>query len=639
MLYLLIILCELIITVACILGLNHYTFATWTIDPRPIYLLLRHWWKHLSWRYVLVLTITLFCWLVSIIICKQIFGKVHRHKLNQNKHSHGTAAWASDKDMSDLGFCYNRKELQKRPLVLLAQSNDAQVIEQRRRPDQWRYRKQGKALIGFDFASSPAHLLLVSLTRGGKGTGTITSTLLSWPDSVMVFDPKGENYANTAGYRATFSDVYRIDPVDPDGCHVNPLDWIRTDANFVNDIVNFAYILLPENPNDNQPFFDRNGRDIIVLLLMYVLWFSADKTIAGAYRVLTDNGKNFSKTFKQIGRQLAHYAGNDRLMDMALKKALNDANRFAGMAESTLESCVASALTPLSLFARPTIEIVTSETYFALEQLMDSDRPISIYITVAIADIEATAPFSRLLFSAINRRLMAKRETQAPRRHNLLMLIDEFAQLGRFKEIEQSIGVAAGYGICYILAIQSIGQLQTIYGRDNVKIFFDNSMTALLKVQDPDSTKYFSNMLGPATIVLNKANKSGDKDFIGSKSWSINTSEVGKPLMAPDEIRSKSGDRIIVIIPARKPYIGKRILFFEEKHFRGKTGLPVPVKTSAPISSVWQNQRFVYESDIVQSSSSSDASAEDSDLDLFNTLRISTEQNAEQNHVMGDVII
>jgi len=51
----------------------------------------------------------------------------------------------------------------------------------------------------------PEHVMAFALTRSGKGVGLVIPTLLSWPESVVVHDIKGENCQLTAGWRARFS--------------------------------------------------------------------------------------------------------------------------------------------------------------------------------------------------------------------------------------------------------------------------------------------------------------------------------------------------------------------------------------------------------------------------------------------------
>jgi integrase len=47
----------------------------------------------------------------------------------------------------------------------------------------------------------PQHVLGFAPSRSGKGVGWVIPTLLTWPESVLVHDIKGENWALTAGWR------------------------------------------------------------------------------------------------------------------------------------------------------------------------------------------------------------------------------------------------------------------------------------------------------------------------------------------------------------------------------------------------------------------------------------------------------
>src|SRR5690606_12578020 len=46
--------------------------------------------------------------------------------------------------------------------------------------------------------------LVTGGTRSGKGRGHVVPTLLSWSESVLVHDPKGELWRVTAGWRSSY---------------------------------------------------------------------------------------------------------------------------------------------------------------------------------------------------------------------------------------------------------------------------------------------------------------------------------------------------------------------------------------------------------------------------------------------------
>src|SRR3954447_2423825 len=69
------------------------------------------------------------------------------------------------------------------------------------------------------------HICLVSGSRGGKGTTFIVPALTTWPGSVCVVDPKGENATVTAARRGAGSEN-----CDGMGQQVHVLDPFRTAA-------------------------------------------------------------------------------------------------------------------------------------------------------------------------------------------------------------------------------------------------------------------------------------------------------------------------------------------------------------------------------------------------------------------------
>ena len=63
--------------------------------------------------------------------------------------------------------------------------------------------------------AGPEHVLCFAPTRSGKGVGLVVPTLLSWCESCVVHDIKGENWQLTAGWRSRFSHALLFDPTDP----------------------------------------------------------------------------------------------------------------------------------------------------------------------------------------------------------------------------------------------------------------------------------------------------------------------------------------------------------------------------------------------------------------------------------------
>ena len=90
----------------------------------------------------------------------------------------------------------------------------------------------------------PEHVLCFAPTRSGKGVGLVIPTLLTWPNSTIVHDIKGENFQLTSGWRARFGPVLLFDPTNQASAAYNPLLEIRKGDCEVRDAQNIADILV-----------------------------------------------------------------------------------------------------------------------------------------------------------------------------------------------------------------------------------------------------------------------------------------------------------------------------------------------------------------------------------------------------------
>jgi type IV secretory pathway TraG/TraD family ATPase VirD4 len=107
------------------------------------------------------------------------------------------------------------------------------------------------------------NVLKVGPSQSGKSTD-FKRQLCTWKGSVIANDIKGELSRDTADIRAQFSDVYFIDPTDPDKSHkFDPL-WGKTTED---DLYAVAYMLLHE-PHEKDPSFTQRAIKMLMLLFM-----------------------------------------------------------------------------------------------------------------------------------------------------------------------------------------------------------------------------------------------------------------------------------------------------------------------------------------------------------------------------------
>src|SRR6266853_3242446 len=131
-----------------------------------------------------------------------------------------------------------------------------------------RYGKAFLMLGGQHFA------LLCAPTRSGKGAGVVIPNMLSWPESAVVNDLKGEVYKATGGFRASHQPVYLWDPFTETGCsdRFNPLAYVRPGAKRVGDALAIAHVIYPfiNKAAATENFFNSQARNLFLGLFLLV---------------------------------------------------------------------------------------------------------------------------------------------------------------------------------------------------------------------------------------------------------------------------------------------------------------------------------------------------------------------------------
>ena len=165
----------------------------------------------------------------------------------------------------------------------------------------------GGRLLGDD---SETHVLLVAPTRSGKGVGVIIPTLLSWPASALILDPKdGENYDVTAPWRAQVAGnqiAYFTPCRTPHAC-INVLDTIRVgQPSEVGDTQIIAHSLVAPEKMARESATSLHFRELAALMLtasmLHVKYTVPGASLARVWYFLTQQ----HPTLQACPEDLAH---------------------------------------------------------------------------------------------------------------------------------------------------------------------------------------------------------------------------------------------------------------------------------------------------------------------------------------------
>jgi type IV secretion system protein VirD4 len=443
----------------------------------------------------------------------------------------------------------------------------------------------------------PEHLIVIAPTRSGKGVGNVNTTLLSWPASCAVYDEKGELWELTAGWRARHanSTAIRLEFGAVDGsAGFNFLEEVRIGTpHEVADAQNIAQMLCDPHGKGLEDHWQKTSFALLAGLVLHVLYTHRARnqiaSLADVAYALSDPARPADELWQEMVDNQHLGTGPQTVVAAAGRDMVDREARERG-------SVLSSAKTYLTLFQDPLIAQNTRRSDFRIMDLMNHERPVSLYIVTRGSDKERLRPLVRLLFTMMTRTLMGvplKFQNGQPimlHKHRLLMMLDEFPSLGRMSIIEDALPKCAGYGIKCFLAAQdreqmfaAYGQHQTITGNCHIRIIYAPN--------ERETARWVSDMIGTTTIVKEDVTESGHR--MGALSQiSRSYHEVSRPLMTPDEIstlkkpqklRGADGKEFIteagemvVFVAGENPIKGTQVLYFLDPLFRQRAAIPPP---------------------------------------------------------------
>jgi len=416
-------------------------------------------------------------------------------------------------------------------------------------------------------------VLLAAPARSGKGVGIVIPNLLSYPDSVVVLDIKRENYALTAGFRrAHGQDVYLFDPFAEDGRthRYNPLSAISDGLFRVGDILAIGYALYP--PGGHDDFWKDQARNLFLgILLLLCEWRDARRAGSGA------SIPDYPVTMGEVLRQSS---GNGMPVKAYLQRALvqhrdllsgpcvDALNRFLSNDDKVLASILATFHALLTIWANPIVDAATSANDFDLRDVRR--RRMSVYIGITPDHLSESALLVNLVFSQlVNLNTKQLPEADPTLRFQCLLLLDEMTAIGKIHIIARAVAYMAGYNLRLLSIVQSVAQLESVYGRADARTFLTNhAMQILYAPREQKDANDYSEMLGTFTDQSHSVSRSGT--IFGGRGSSESVSEQRRPLLLPQELKELGREKEIIVLENTKPILADRICYWRDPVFASR---------------------------------------------------------------------
>jgi type IV secretion system protein VirD4 len=302
------------------------------------------------------------------------------------------------------------------------------------------------------------NLLIVAPTRSGKGLLAV-SQLLTWHHSVIVNDIKGDLFTQTAGFRSLLGPVYVLDPTGT-GHGYDPLQRKTTE----DALYSSAAHLLYQAGEQDQIFTQR------ATTMLACIFAAATREGAAALpyaRMLLRAGlAGCVERLHTVYPELATV-----FLDVSVENA-NFTDRFLLSAWGTLTARMRPLLTE-------TVIRSLAHSDFTPEEIITSNRPVTVYMRWKEQDLLALSPLVRLLWGSLIDELVTTYDQRAGRGCQPVMLLIDEAGRTAIPSLADHATTVVGRGISIWLAVQSLSQLEVVYGKARAQVLRDNMESQL----------------------------------------------------------------------------------------------------------------------------------------------------------------
>jgi type IV secretion system protein VirD4 len=406
------------------------------------------------------------------------------------------------------------------------------------------------------------HLITVAPTRTGKGVSAVIPNLLHYAGSVVVTDPKGENYAVTARRRRELSStVHALDPFAVVGgtATFNPFDLIDSKSPDANDDAWLLadMLVVPDGKMREEAFWHEEARALLAGLALYVASHAPPEL-----RTLPHMRSLLTLPPEPFGLLLDDMLESDQVGGLVSRAAA----RVMQKADRERSGVISSAQSYTHFLDSPRMATVLGHSSFALADL--KRERVTLYLVLPPDRMDTYRAWLRLMTACS---MLAMTRTPGPPRERVLFLLDEFANLGRMRPVERDISLAAGYGASFWLLLQDLAQLKGTYP-DRWQTFLANAdVFQTFGINDWETADYISKLTGEATIHVESENVSTGvtrgRSSSRQQSAAQTTSEKGRRLLTADEVRRLPRQSQLLFARGSAPVLAQRLDYLKDEQY------------------------------------------------------------------------
>lgn len=393
-------------------------------------------------------------------------------------------------------------------------------------------------------------------TGSGKTSKLFFTNLLinNIRGSIVVTDPKGELFEKTSKYQQDICKrkVYKID--------------------FSNPSYSDKYNLL-ENCNDTQEVLQLASSLLVNGSLALELqtgkksggieWVQMAEPLLASALLYTKELK-YPYNNVEFAFQLILTLNTDQLLLLFQNskniEAMTQFNIFMQVAgaDRTEGSIKITLATNMKAFTDKKINQINSKTTLDINQFRKQES--ILYINYPERKSSYYSPYVAPFFNSIIDRLLDSHTSNSLSIH---MMFDEFGNIGMLNNMSSNLATSRSREISFMICLQSISQLNQIYGQYNTKSILNNLKSKILLpgASDLDTINYISSLCGNIEINTQSKSKSDNKE-------SINYSKTKRKMFEDGELRTLNDNDALIVLSNKQPILDEVEMYFEHDRYK-----------------------------------------------------------------------
>ena len=522
-------------------------------------------------KYKLLSIVTFICILLLGVYYSDGRSKRERRRLNKGEE-YGSARWATDKEIKE----FSADEFEDNFLLSRNAAISIPAIK----------RNEGlkKIFVGRGVSDRNKHILIAGGSGSGKTFNEVGPNLLQSNCSFVSTDPKGDTVKKYGQWLVDNDyNVKVVNIKDTESFQYsfkyNPFVYITDQAS----IMKLVAIIIEntegsDDPQAKEDFWIKSERLLYQCLIGYLYYNYESKP----------QFQNLPTMLDYIGTASASEQDEkeESVLDSIMEEFRDDLiylydseenaklepewyvikmyEGFKKAAGETAKSIIISCFVRLAPFAIGAVRNMFMDDELELEKI--GEEKTALFMIMSDTDKTFNFILSMIFYQLFD--INVKKADASEGSHckiPIMCILDEMANIGRIPDLEIKIATLRSRWINLVPILQSLSQLDAVYGEKKSSIIKSNCDTFVyLGRGDYKTCEEISRMLGKETIEV----KSKSKQKNGS---SVSTQYIARDLLSPDELYANperfADDECLVMIKMARPYKDKKFMLFDHPNY------------------------------------------------------------------------